>query len=316
MRKLKINSSFYLDPAVKMLSDGAFRLHVTALAYCALHETDGVLGEDDLERLCHGVTADRHGVTGGNVWSLPGVLDLVNSNMWTRTQSGVTIDSFLLDNDTRSSVDRARELSKIRSKNLRSRHAVTADRHAVTVSPTPPSSELVISQIASDLRYEISDAGARAFKGLSPTQDNTIAHVPRPEYTDRLPTADYDTGRDVWCEEFQRSKNRPFPLTGARQESEVFRWLGSHARARGGDSGASWARHWVRSYLAMGGRVANEGHPLSWLKTCIARIPDPGVADTGYRGPELSAQDRASHAAHFAELARIKELRKNEEKGK
>ena len=57
MTWLRIDDAMVDHPKIIGLSDGAFRLHITALCYCARHLTDGTYGAGERS---HGTRSAPH----------------------------------------------------------------------------------------------------------------------------------------------------------------------------------------------------------------------------------------------------------------
>jgi len=116
---LKVDDRFYVEPAIIALSDGAFRLHVIALSWCADHLSDGNLTDADVTALCRLHRIHRPG-------SL--LAELVEQKLWERVSSVYRVCTFRVANPSRETVLKRRELGA-------KRYAAWADRHLETTPP-------------------------------------------------------------------------------------------------------------------------------------------------------------------------------------
>lgn len=102
---LNLDDNFAEHPKVDGLTDGAFRLHVSALCYASRHLTDGLIEADRVPRL---VPRFR-----------PKYLrELLDRRMWlpSTSPSGYTIHDFLEWNRSREEIQADRErMRKVRS---------------------------------------------------------------------------------------------------------------------------------------------------------------------------------------------------------
>jgi hypothetical protein len=106
MTWLKLDDGFDTHPKVVGLTDGAFRLHVAAMCYCARHLTDGEIPAAILASLHHRTPRKF-------------AAELVTSTLWISTQNGYKIDSFNRYNPTRSKVLAEREAAAQRQQKAR-----------------------------------------------------------------------------------------------------------------------------------------------------------------------------------------------------
>ena len=79
------------DPDIARLTDGAFRLFVSATCWAAQHQTDGEIPNDMLRRIMPRFKASY-------------ASELVTAGVWTEDPHGYTIRSFLKYNPSREAV--------------------------------------------------------------------------------------------------------------------------------------------------------------------------------------------------------------------
>lgn len=114
MSWLRIDDGFAEHAKIGALSDRSFRLHVTALCYCARNLTDGVLDERSLRIVCAIVAK-------GNLRR--NVAELVDAGLWHPFGDGFEINDFLDYNPTAERVKEDREKARKRVQKHRERNA-------------------------------------------------------------------------------------------------------------------------------------------------------------------------------------------------
>ena len=97
---LRLDEGFSEHRKVLELSDAAFRLHVTALCFCARNLTDGFVSEVAAHR-CHPKPKAL-------------IAELISAHLWTRTSGGYAIHDYLGYNPTRAQVESERQKAKER----------------------------------------------------------------------------------------------------------------------------------------------------------------------------------------------------------
>ena len=126
MTWLRLDDGFSEHRKVIDLSDAAFRLHVSALCFCARNLTDGFLSEAASHRCYPKPKA--------------AIAELLQAKLWTRTSSGYTIHDYLTYNPTRERVAAEREAAKIRMRgNIRAKFGRSSGEVHQPVSRTPVS---------------------------------------------------------------------------------------------------------------------------------------------------------------------------------
>ena len=92
MTWLRLDDCFPEHPKVIGLSDRSFRLHVTALCYCARHLTDGQIPSSVVD-----------------AWRSPAaVSELVSAKLWRKNRRGYTIKDYLEYNPSKAEVEQTR----------------------------------------------------------------------------------------------------------------------------------------------------------------------------------------------------------------
>jgi len=120
MTWLKTDDKFPEHRKLRRLSDGAYRMHHTAMCSCAKDETDGRVTEADIEDMQHGDRLRKY------------VDSLVSAGLWDAIDGGWLIHDFLHYNPSHAVQDarRARD---------RTRQTAKRDRDGVTDSSVTPS---------------------------------------------------------------------------------------------------------------------------------------------------------------------------------
>lgn len=98
MSWLKIDDGFAEHEKIIDLSDRAFRLHVTALCYCARNLTDGFLGERQVAAVCAITKATRRHLD-----------ELISTGLWATDGEVYRINDYLDYNPTKQKVKERRE---------------------------------------------------------------------------------------------------------------------------------------------------------------------------------------------------------------
>lgn len=100
---IRFEDNFPEHPKVLGISDGAFRLHVRAIAYCSRHLTDGVVSPAAVRSL-----------SGGRAARLTS--ELVSARMWTVTDHGWLIHDYLEYQPSRAETEERRKADRDRKK--------------------------------------------------------------------------------------------------------------------------------------------------------------------------------------------------------
>ena len=102
MAWVKLDDRFVEDPRVVVLSDAAFRLHVTALCYCGRNETSGVFSPKALPN-----------------YSADAAAELRAEGLWQPRDNGhLTIRNFLKYNPSKELLRVKREQAAEQAKNM------------------------------------------------------------------------------------------------------------------------------------------------------------------------------------------------------
>lgn len=104
----RIDEEFPDHPKVVDLTDRAFRLHITALCFCAQNLTDGHISKRTLT-----VLRAKTNATGKHIG------ELVNASLWDAASDGYVIHDYLDKNDTSGDIKRKRDEAKERMRRLR-----------------------------------------------------------------------------------------------------------------------------------------------------------------------------------------------------
>lgn len=110
---------------VRRLSDGAFRLHVTAICFVAHDLTDGFVSVEDLDEMAAVRRAETR------------VAELVGRGLWEPVDGGWIIHDYLHYNPAKAQVEAERQASRERQKRRREAR-LSASSHGVTNGVTPP----------------------------------------------------------------------------------------------------------------------------------------------------------------------------------
>lgn len=103
---VRIDENAMDHPKIGGLSDGAFRLWVQGLAYCQKYLTDGHIGDVALRSL--------------RAYSPKRKADLLVSELWHASETGVRVHDYLQWNDSREHVMAARQFARERMQKRRS----------------------------------------------------------------------------------------------------------------------------------------------------------------------------------------------------
>lgn len=124
MTWLKTDDRFPDHRKIRRLTDGAYRLHHTALSFAAKDETDGLIRPEDLDEMQHGRRLSKH------------VDLLVKAGLWEPVRGGWALHDFLDYNPSHAQLEAERAANRERQARARARRrGVTsddADGHAVT----------------------------------------------------------------------------------------------------------------------------------------------------------------------------------------
>lgn len=110
MAWVKLTDGFPEDPRIEALSDKAFRLHVTALCYCARNLTDGRVTPKALT-LSSIVAGTRNATAAAN--------ELVLNGLWEPNGTGHVIPKYLEYNPSAQDVKEERRKARDRMRNKR-----------------------------------------------------------------------------------------------------------------------------------------------------------------------------------------------------
>lgn len=118
MPYLNLDDNFADHPKVDALSDGAFRLHVAGLCYCAKNLTDGFIEDRRVRRLTE-------------TYKPAFLTELVDAAMWLRVLNGYDLHDYLDWNKSKAWWDEKREkdakrLAEWRAKNAAQNEGGTA----------------------------------------------------------------------------------------------------------------------------------------------------------------------------------------------
>lgn len=124
MTWLKNDDQFPNHRKIRRLSDGAYRLHHTAMCFVAHDETDGMIHTDDIDEMQHGRRLRRR------------ITELVDAGVWEVVAGGWVVHDFLDYNPSHEQLEAERAAARERQKRARSkRRGVTPeqdDGHGVT----------------------------------------------------------------------------------------------------------------------------------------------------------------------------------------
>lgn len=133
---LRFDDQFPIHRKVSGLSDAAFRLHVSAIFWCARNLTDGVVPEEDLDDVSARVRTPQRFVP-----------ELVKRGVWEPVENGWQIHDYLDFQWSKIRVEQERRKSADRQKKFRESHSRSSGRsNAVTnavdnATPVPSSPE-------------------------------------------------------------------------------------------------------------------------------------------------------------------------------
>lgn len=114
MPYLNLDDNFADHPKVDALSDGAFRLHVSGLNYCARKLTDGVVEKHRVHRLMP-------------VYKPSYLKELIDARMWMPHVDGYEIHDYLEWNQSRQWWEDRRAAEAKRKADYRARMAAEAE---------------------------------------------------------------------------------------------------------------------------------------------------------------------------------------------
>lgn len=123
MTWLKTDDKFPEHRKIRRLSDGAYRLHHTALAFSAKDETDGRIATDDIDEMQHGRRLAKH------------IPSLVDAGLWRSVKGGWMLHDFLDYNPSHEQLEAERAHNRERQARARARRRAGApwdEGHAVT----------------------------------------------------------------------------------------------------------------------------------------------------------------------------------------
>lgn len=109
MTWLKKDDRYPEHRKIRRLSDGAYRLHDTALCWAAKDETDGFISDDDLDEMQHGRKLRKY------------VPELVRACLWEPVAGGWTIHDFLHYNPSHQQLEAERAAARDRQARHRAR---------------------------------------------------------------------------------------------------------------------------------------------------------------------------------------------------
>ena len=125
MTWLKKDDRYPEHRKIRRLSDGAYRLHDTALCWAARDETDGIITVEDLDEMQHGKRLRRH------------VSALVDAGLWDVVPGGWMLHDFLHYNPSHEQLELERAANRERQARLR------AKRRGVAVDDSTSSANAV-----------------------------------------------------------------------------------------------------------------------------------------------------------------------------
>lgn len=115
MTWLKVDDRIAEHRKIRRLSDAAFRLHITALAYCAKDETDGLVTEADFDEMEHGRRLRKH------------VPSLIDMGLWEPVPGGWVIHDYLHYNPSHAKQNEKRAKDRERQERWRENKASQRD---------------------------------------------------------------------------------------------------------------------------------------------------------------------------------------------
>lgn len=122
MTWLKKDDGFPGHRKIRRLTDGAYRLHDTALCYAAHDETDGLIRPEDIDEMRHGARLRRH------------IPVLVEAGLWDVVPRGWMLHDFLDYNPSHVQLEAERAAARDRQARARAKRRGVADDdgHGVT----------------------------------------------------------------------------------------------------------------------------------------------------------------------------------------
>ena len=124
MTWLRKDDKFPEHRKIRRLSDGAYRLHDTALCYAAKDESDGLITIEDLDEMQHGAKLRKH------------IPALIAAALWEEVDGGWLIHDFLNYNPSHEQQEVKRAAARERQQTYRKRKpAVEADDSTKGVTP-------------------------------------------------------------------------------------------------------------------------------------------------------------------------------------
>lgn len=118
MTWVRLDDRFPSHPKVLGLSDGAFRVHVSAICYAAEYETNGVISSVLVRQ---------------NKWQRR-IKELVEARLWDPVDGGFVIHDYLEYNPSREQVTATREATRQRQQRFRRREGNAVTNASVTLS--------------------------------------------------------------------------------------------------------------------------------------------------------------------------------------
>ncbi len=333
MSWLRIDDRFAMDPKVYGLSDGALRLHLSALCHCAQHETDGIIAAHMVPSLT--IHDDK----------APLVDELVRAGLWEPIVGGFQVHNYLKWNPSHASLEAARSGKRERQTKYRARRsddpgdALATRRSGVAGDgmgwESLSGSE---SEVRSDLPTQVRRPGESVRRlALAPPAPlggpevglESIYDHPVESQADEEPEArpggaqalesSYDLVRRVWVELWGAKYKSAYmfsPRPGPESDDKVIQRVGQLALEQ--DDPELYARHWISSYLREHGHrgfLDEHRHPVRCFERDIPKYGHPrrrpAESETRQRAapeaeqpPAVSAQRQAELAARIAGIGR------------
>lgn len=107
MTWLKTDDRYPEHRKIRRLSDGAYRLHHTALSACAKDETDGLITADDLADMAHGMRLRKN------------ITALVTAGLWEEVDGGWQVHDYLDYNPSHAELEAKRARDRERQNRYR-----------------------------------------------------------------------------------------------------------------------------------------------------------------------------------------------------
>ena len=204
MTWLRIEDTFAENEKVSDLSDRSFRLHVTALCYCARNLTDGRVSER-AAKVCGAV------IGASRVYR--NVAELVDAGLWIKDEEGYLIKDFLEYNPSAGEVKERKKSNAERQKKWRESHrdeegkftpdngvrnAVRNALHNAAPSRPGPAQAQEVQEPADPADDDYGRAGAikRLLTSLRDKDDQTGAQIRHYIETRKLAVADIEWARE------------------------------------------------------------------------------------------------------------------------